>query len=69
MLEYIAEIDIACLIYGDIFYVRAGNKKDALEKVYKFCKDKEYEYYKKDIQIHLITELYKRDSGDVIELR
>ena len=69
MLEYIAEIDIACLMYGEIFYVRAGNKKDALEKVYKFCRDKGYEYFKKDIKIHLITELYKQGSGDVIELK
>jgi hypothetical protein len=66
---YIATIDPACLEYGYVFLVKEENKKVALQKVYDYCKKKEYNYKKSEITIKLPEEIFKDFEGvDVAEI-
>lgn len=66
---YIATIDSACLEYGYVFMVKAENKKAALQKVYDYCKEKEYNNKKSEFTIKSPEEIFKDFEGiDVAEI-
>ena len=66
---YIAEIDEVGLMCGFIYIVKAKNKKDAKEKVYKHCYTI-HAYKKKDIIIKSLDDLFEdeRMGGDVVQV-
>ena len=63
---YLAEINLLCLTYGDMFLVKADNFKEAQQKVYNYCKDR-FDYKESDITIQLLEKLFT-DLGDVVEI-
>ena len=66
---YIAEIDEVGLTYAFIYIVKAKNKKEAKEKVYKYCKDI-HAYKKKDIIVKSLDDLFEDEwmGGDVVQV-
>lgn len=58
MNDYIAEIDLPCIEFGNLFLVKANNKKEAKNKVYEYCKDS-FDYKKSNIIIYSLSEIYK----------
>ena len=66
---YIAEINEVGLTYGFIYIVKAKNKKEAKEKVYRHCYTI-HAYKKKDIIVKSLDELFEDEwmGGDVVEV-
>lgn len=62
---YLAEINLPCLLYGNLFLVKANNKREAQQKVYDYCKDS-FDYKKSDIIIKSLEKLFT--EGNIVEI-
>jgi len=68
MNNYLVINDDACLDYGYVFYVKAGNRKEAREILKKYYYEKGYAYNSEEIKIYTMEDLSKKCVENIAEL-